>query len=194
MGAGDTVSSVLAFMIAGKASIEDAAYWAQLAASMEIQHVGVVSFTKNELLQRFEFGESSSKIVTLEQLCRTLPSEVPVVFTNGFFDNISAGHLKFLDQLKTLQGFNVVGINSDKSIARQKGENPLLNERERALLLSAVEAVDRVVIFNELDASMMIRRIRPQIVVKGKRFFNKKMPEEKASEETGAKLEIYPEY
>ena len=53
MGAGDTVSSVLAFMIAGKASIEHAAYWAQLAASMEIQHVGVVSFTKNELLQRF---------------------------------------------------------------------------------------------------------------------------------------------
>ena len=194
VGAGDTVSSVLAFMIAGKASIEDAAYWAQLAASMEIQHVGVVSFTKNELLQRFEFGESSSKILTLEQLCRTLPSEVPVVFTNGFFDNISAGHLKFLDQLKTLQGFNVVGINSDKSITKQKGENPLLNERERALLLSAVEAVDRVVIFNELDASSIIRRIRPQIVVKGERFLNKKMPEEKALEETGAKLEYFPEF
>ena len=194
VGAGDTVSSVLAFMIAGKASIEDATYWAQLAASMEIQHVGVVSFTKNELLQRFEFGESSSKILTLEQLCRTLPSAVPVVFTNGFFDNISAGHLKFLDQLKTLQGFNVVGINSDKSIAMQKGENPLLNERERALLLSAVEAVDRVVIFNELDASSMIRRIRPQIVVKGKHFLNKQMPEEKAIEETGAKLEFFPEY
>ena len=194
VGAGDTVSSVLAFMIAGKASIEDAAYWAQLAASMEIQHVGVVSFTKKELLQRFEFGESSSKILTLEQLCRTLPSEVPVVFTNGFFDNISAGHLKFLDQLKTLQGFNIVGINSDKSIAKQKGKNPLLNERERALLLSAVEAVDRVVIFNELDASSMIRSIRPQIVVKGKRFLNKQMPEEKAIKKTGAKLEFFPEY
>ena len=194
VGAGDTVSSVLAFMIAGKASIEHAAYWAQLAASMEIQHVGVVSFTKNELLQRFEFGESSTKIMTIEQLCRTLPSELPVVFTNGFFDNISAGHLKFLDQLKTLKGFNVVGINSDNSIDEQKGALPLLNERERALLLSALEAVDRVVIFNELDASSMIRRIRPQIVVKGERFLNKKMPEEKAIEETGAKLEFFPEY
>ena len=84
--------------------------------------------------------------------------------------------MKFLDQLKTLNGFNVVGINSDKSIDEQKGALPLLNERERALLLSAVEAVDRVVIFNEHDAGSMIRRIRPQIVVKGQRFLNKKMP------------------
>ena len=88
----------------------------------------------------------------------------------------------------------MVGINSDSSIAAQKGELPLLNERERALLLSAVEAVDRVVIFNEHVASAIIRKIRPQIVVKGKSFLNKKMPEEKAIEETGAKLEFFPEY
>ena len=194
VGAGDTVSSVMAFMIAGKARIEDAAYWAQIASSMEIQHVGVVSFTKKELLQRFEFGESYTKILTLDQLCGTLPNELPIVFTNGFFDNISAGHLKFLNQLKSLKGFNVVGINSDKSITEQKGVLPLLNERERALLLSALEAVDRVVIFNELDASSMIRRIRPQIVVKGKSFLNKHMPELKAIEETGAKLEFFPEH
>ncbi len=194
VGAGDTVTSVLAFMIAGKANIEEAAYWAQLAASMEIKHVGVVSFTKNELLQRFEFGESSMKISSLEQLCQTLPKDLPVIFTNGFFDNISAGHLKFLDQLKTLKGFNVVGINSDKSITKQKGKPPLLNERERAMLLSAIEAVDRVVIFNELDASSMISSIRPHVIVKGKSFLNKKMPEEKVIKEIGAKLEFFPEY
>ena len=123
-----------------------------------------------------------------------MPSELPVVFTNGFFDNISAGHLKFLDQLKTLKGFNVVGINSDNSIDKQKGAYPLLNERERALLLSAVEAVDRVAIFNELDAGSTIRRICPQIVVKGERFLNKQLPEKKAIEETGAKLEFLLEY
>ncbi|GIT73024.1 MAG: hypothetical protein Ct9H300mP28_28380 [Pseudomonadota bacterium] len=59
------------------------------------------------------------------------------------------------------------------------------------MLLSAVEAVDRVVIFNELDAGSMIRRIRPQIVVKGKHFLNKKMPEEKAIEETGPNLNFF---
>lgn len=194
VGAGDAVSSVLTYMLAGKADIEHAAYWAQLAASMEIQHVGVISFTKNELLQRFDFGETSSKIMTSEQLCRNLPRDLPVIFTNGYFDDISAGHLKFLHQLKTLKGFNVVGINSDSSISEQKGELPLLNERERALLLSAVEAVDRVVIFNERDASSLIKCIRPQTVVKGERFRNKQLPEKKAIEETGAKLEYLPEY
>ena len=194
VGAGDAVSSMLAFMLAGKAKIEHAAYWAQLAASMEIQHVGVVSFSKNELLQRYDFGETSSKIMTPEQLCRSLPQELPVVFTNGYFDEISAGHLKFLHQLKTLKGFNVVAINSDKSITEQKGQPPLLNERERALLLSAIEAVDRVVIFNEQDASSLIRSIRPQTIVKGEHFRKKKLPEKEAIEETGAKLEYFPEY
>jgi cytidyltransferase-related domain len=123
-----------------------------------------------------------------------LPNDLPIIFTNGFFDNISAGHLKFLDQLKTLKGFNIVGINSDESIAKQKGNPPLLNERERAMLLSAIEAVDRVVIFNELDASSMISSIRPQVIVKGKSFINKKMPEKKAIEEIGAQLEFFPEY
>ncbi|MDG1486642.1 MAG: PfkB family carbohydrate kinase [SAR324 cluster bacterium] len=194
VGAGDAVSSLLTFMLAGKSDIEQAAYWAQLAASMEIQHVGVVSFSKNELLQRFDIGETSAKIMTPEQLCRSLPQEQPVVFTNGFFDEISAGHLKFLHQLKTLKGFNVVAINSDQSIAMQKGQPPLLNERERALLLSAIEAVDRVVIFDEQDASSLIRTIRPQTVVKGEHFRKKKLPEKEAIKETGAKLEYFPEY
>ena len=132
--------------------------------------------------------------MTPEQLCLSLPLGQPVVFTNGFFDEISAGHLKFLHQLKTLKGFNVVAINSDKSITMQKGQSPLLNERERSLLLSAIEAVDRVVIFNEQDASSLIRSIRPQIVVKGEHFRKKKLPEKEAIKEIGAKLEYFLEY
>jgi len=194
VGAGDMVSSMLTFMLAGQAKIEQAAYWAQLAASMEIQHVGVVSFTKNELLQRFDYGETSAKIVTQEKLYRNLPQEIPIVFTNGYFDEISAGHLKFLHQLNTLKGFNVVAINSDRSITKQKGHPPLLNERERALLLSAIEAVDRVIIFDDADASSLIRNIRPTIVVKGKHFEKQLLPEQEAICESGAKLEYFPEY
>ena len=194
VGAGDMVSSMLTFMLAGQAKIEQAAYWAQLAASLEIQHVGVVSFTKNELLQRFDYGETSAKIVTQEKLYRNLPQEIPVVFTNGYFDEISAGHLKFLHQLNTLKGFNVVAINSDRSITKQKGHPPLLNERERALLLSAIEAVDRVIIFDDADASSLIRNIRPTIVVKGKHFEKQLLPEQEAIRESGAKLEYFPEY
>ncbi len=194
VGAGDMVSSMLAFMLAGKANIEQAAYWAQLAASLEIQHVGVVSFSKNELLHRFDYGETSSKIMTTEKLLSTLPQELPIVFTNGYFDEISAGHLKFLHQLKTLKGFNVVAINSDRSIAKQKGQPPLLNERERALLLSTIEAVDRIIIFDDPDASNLIRNIRPAIVVKGERFRKQQLPEQEAIQKTGAQLEYFPKY
>ena len=76
----------------------------------------------------------------------------------------------------------------------QKGKPPLLNERERAVLLSAIEAVDRVVIFDEQDASSLIRSIRPQTVVKGEHFRKKKLPEKEAIKETSAKLEYFPEY
>ena len=194
VGAGDMVSSILTFMLAGQANIEQAAYWAQLAASLEIQHVGVVSFSKNELLHRFDYGETSSKIMTTEKLLSTLPQELPIVFTNGYFDEISAGHLKFLHQLKTLKGFNVVAINSDRSIAKQKGQPPLLNERERALLLSTIEAVDRIIIFDDPDAGNLIRKIRPAIVVKGERFRKQQLPEQEAIQKTGAQLEYFPKY
>tara|TARA_B100001250_G_C19305965_1_gene574065 strand:- start:52 stop:597 length:546 start_codon:yes stop_codon:yes gene_type:complete len=181
-------------MLAGKSDIKHASYWAQLAASMVIQQVGVVSFSKKELLNRHDHGKNSSKIMTLEQLCTSLSKNLTIVFTNGFFDDISAGHLKFLHQLKTLNGFNVVAINSDNNIKQQKGKPPLLNEFERALLLSAIEAVDRVVIFNENDASSLISKIRPQIIVKGEHFRNRNIPEKKAIKEIGAKLQYFPEY
>ncbi|MGA1599031.1 MAG: adenylyltransferase/cytidyltransferase family protein, partial [bacterium] len=150
---------------------------------------------KAELLHRFDFGETSSKIVTLEQLSRFLSlQDQPVVFTNGYFDEICAGHLKFLQQLKVLRGFNVVGINSDRVITEQKGRAPLLNERERAMLLSSVETVDRVVIFDDPDASRLIERIRPQVVVKGERFREQTLPEAVAIEAAGARIEYLQEY
>ena len=195
VGAGDMLISVLAFLIAGNASIEQAGYWAQLAAGMAIQHVGVVSFSRAELLHRFDYGETSGKIMTLEQLRRSLPhQELPLVFTNGYFDDVSAGHLKFLHQLKTLKGFNVVAINSDRSISQQKGEAPLLNERERALLLSAIESINRVIIFDDIDASHLIRTLRPEMIVKGEHYRNQSLPEQEAIDEVGASIEFFPEY
>ena len=102
--------------------------------------------------------------------------------------------MKFLHQLKTLKGFNVVAINSDHSIAKLKGQPPLLNERERALLLSTIEAVDRIIIFDDPDASNLIRNIKPAIVVKGERFRKQQLPEQEAIQKTGAQLEYFPKY
>ena len=79
-------------------------------------------------------------------------------------------------------------------IAKQKGQPPLLNERERALLLSTIEAVDRIVIFDDPDAGNLIRNLRPSIVVKGERFRVQQLPEQEAIQKTGAQLEYFPEY
>ena len=147
------------------------------------------------LLHRFDYGETSGKIMTIEQLSRYLPhQELPLIFTNGYFDDISAGHLKFLHQLKTLKGFNVVAINSDRIISQEKGKAPLLNERERALLLSSVESVNRVIIFDEKDASQLIRILRPAWVVKGERYRDQSLPEKNAIDDVGASIHFFPEY
>lgn len=196
VGAGDMVVSVLGMLLAEKVPVEIAAYWAQLAAAMEIQHVGVVSFERSEIRQRFVFGHSSAKIVTphrLLQQLRTQPQH-PLVLTNGYFDQLSSGHLKFLSQLRQLKGFNVVAINSDASILRQKGHPPLLDEWERARLLATLDAVDRVIIFDEDDCSELLRRLRPHIVVKGERYQTRELREASVLAEIGARLEFFPEY
>ncbi|MBF0353437.1 MAG: bifunctional heptose 7-phosphate kinase/heptose 1-phosphate adenyltransferase [SAR324 cluster bacterium] len=195
VGAGDMTVSVMAFMLSGKASVHHAAFWANLAAGMEIMHVGVVSFTKEELLHRMEYGQSSVKIVSLPQLLKDLANQSrPLVFTNGYFDNISSGHLKFLQQLKQFKGFSIVAINSDFSIKSQKGESPLLNEHERAELLASLESVDRVIIFNENDVADLLRKIKPDILVKGARFQTMPIYEQKTIDEIGIQIRFLPEY
>ncbi len=195
VGAGDMVVSVLAFMMAGQASIENAAFWANLAAGMEIMHVGVVSFTKSELLHKLELGHSSSKVVSLEHLLNHVKNQAePIIFTNGYFDNISAGHLKFLQQLQKFKGVRVVAINSDRSIEQQKGKPPLLNEKDRASLLASIEAVDWVVLFDEPNVNQLITQLCPVIVVKGERYREQQLPEHAAIQRVGASVHYLPEY
>lgn len=195
VGAGDMVISLLAFLLANNAPVEHAAFWANMAAGMEITHVGVVSFTKDEILQHLDLGYESHKIVTISNLLKNIKKEnLPINLTFGYFDNISSGHIKFLQQLKKFKGVLVVAINSDLSIENQKGQKPLLNEKERAYLLASIEAVDWIVIFNESDANNLIRNLRPNTVIKGERFQNKELPESQAIKEINAKLHYLKEY
>ena len=91
-----------------------------------------------------------------------------IVFTNGCFDLLHPGHIYTLTQAKSLGEVLVVGINSDASVKRLKGaQRPILSETERVLLLSALEVVDYVTIFNEDTPLELIRLLRPQVLVKG---------------------------
>lgn len=89
------------------------------------------------------------------------------IFTNGCFDILHLGHIELLKFCKSL-GYVVVGLNSDKSIKKLKGENrPIFSEQERKVLLESLKFVDEVIIFDELTPYDLIKTITPDIIVKG---------------------------
>ena len=91
-----------------------------------------------------------------------------IVFTNGCFDLVHAGHVRLLERARRLGDLLVVGLNSDRSVRRLKGKGrPVLSARERALLLAALESVDYVTVFNEPTPRRLIERLRPHVLIKG---------------------------
>ena len=91
-----------------------------------------------------------------------------IVFTNGVFDLLHPGHVRYLQQARALGGALVVGLNSDASVRRNKGpERPINGEEERAEVLAALECVDAVVIFDEDTPADIVRFVQPDILVKG---------------------------
>ena len=91
-----------------------------------------------------------------------------VVFTNGVFDLLHPGHLRYLQQSRALGDALVVGVNSDRSVRAIKGENrPVTPERERAEILAALSCVDVVVLFDEDTPYALIARLQPDVLVKG---------------------------
>jgi rfaE bifunctional protein nucleotidyltransferase chain/domain len=91
-----------------------------------------------------------------------------VVFTNGVFDILHPGHVRYLQQARALGDLLIIGLNSDASVRRNKGpERPINNEAERAEILEALECVDAVTVFDEETPAEIIRAIQPDILVKG---------------------------
>lgn len=91
-----------------------------------------------------------------------------IVFTNGCFDILHAGHVIYLSKAKSLGDALVIGLNSDNSVKKLKGKSrPIVSQKNRAILLAALEAVDLIVIFNELEPIKLIKAIKPDVLVKG---------------------------
>src|SRR5271163_3880740 len=101
-----------------------------------------------------------------------------IVFANGVFDLLHAGHVRYLQAARAEGDLLVVGINSDASTAKLKGEGrPILTERARAILVAALAAVDYVVIFDELDVRSLLRELQPDVHAKGTDYTPETVPE-----------------
>ncbi|MGK0289222.1 MAG: D-beta-D-heptose 7-phosphate kinase/D-beta-D-heptose 1-phosphate adenosyltransferase [bacterium] len=189
-GAGDVVTTFLGVLLSAGEAPANAIQIANLAAGLEIKHVGVVPIVLDDLLKKLQRSSTNKKIVVLEELVQILETEKDkIIFTNGYFDNLSAGHLRFLLEMKRFHGKVVVAINSDRSIERDKGIKPLLSEEDRAKLLASLEDISWVVIFDHESASDIITKINPDVVVKGDSFRDTILPEQTAIQACNATLE-----
>jgi rfaE bifunctional protein nucleotidyltransferase chain/domain len=113
-----------------------------------------------------------NKIMSMEnakiQIKKWQNNDEKVVFTNGCFDVLHAGHIKYLFKAKSLGNHLVIGLNTDSSVRILKGKNrPLQDEQDRALILAALEAVDLVILFDEDTPLEIITFLKPDILVKG---------------------------
>lgn len=139
----------------------------------------------------------NSKVLTREELSR-LVSEAKaagrtVVFTNGCFDILHVGHVRYLQQARSMGDVLVVGVNTDESVRRLKGpERPINSENDRSEVLAALACVDYVALFGEDTPIELIRAIRPDIDVKGGDYIIEDMPEAVVMREIGGRVEIIP--
>jgi D-beta-D-heptose 7-phosphate kinase/D-beta-D-heptose 1-phosphate adenosyltransferase len=114
-----------------------------------------------------------------------------IVFTNGVFDILHAGHVQILQRAKRLGDVLVVGLNSDASVRRLKGEaRPINHERDRLALVAALDPVDHAILFEEDTPADLIRALRPHVHVKGGDYTAESLPEIDAVREVGARVEI----
>lgn len=113
-------------------------------------------------------GQFYSAPTALLEKINSVRKNKKIVFTNGCFDLLHIGHVKYLKEAKSKGDFLVVGINADASVKRLKGPTrPIQNETDRSEILAALEAVDATVIFTEDTPENLIKSIRPDILVKG---------------------------
>lgn len=127
-------------------------------------------------------GEHTSKIVSREELRGRVQqwreSGNKIILTNGCFDLLHVGHIRYLHAARQLGGKVVVALNSDASVRELKGHGrPLMNEQERAEILAALTDVDAVVIFPEPDVRAIIREIHPDVQAKGTDYTADSVPE-----------------
>ena len=174
-GAGDTVIASIAFAISAGKSIEETAAFANLAAGVVVGKIGSATVTIDEI-EEYEASlhksTSDAHIKTFEEIeavvSRYRSNGKRVVFTNGCFDILHVGHVKYLQIAKSFGDILIVGLNSDESVSRLKGPTRPVNIAEdRAYLLAALEAVDFVVLFGEDTPYDLIKMIKPDILVKG---------------------------
>lgn len=169
-GAGDSVLATLGYCLGQGDNIKKAIETANLAAAVVVGKVGSADASWDEIHALSH--TNTGKIKTADEMENIInkmrKNDAKIVFTNGCFDILHLGHISYLRKAKELGDVLIIGLNSDSSVKRLKGEQRPINcEFDRAKMLEALEFVDFVVIFDEDTPSALIEKLRPDILVKG---------------------------
>lgn len=174
-GAGDTVIATMAASLAGGLELQTAVELANMAAGIVVGKTGTVPIASHELIAALTPSSaiaSTEKVLDFERIqlraAEWRAGGETVVFTNGCFDILHVGHITLLEECRRFGSKLVLGLNSDASVVRLKGPTrPIIGERERARVMSALAAVDAVVLFGEDTPLELIRVLKPNVLVKG---------------------------
>lgn len=194
VGAGDTFTAATAMALAAGALTEQAVRIGIDAAAIAVTRGRTSTVSAQDLLRRVSLADATP-VRSLKDVVAQLEIDrfhgKRIVFTNGVFDILHAGHINLLRRAKALGDVLVVGINSDASARRLKGpRRPVNREADRLALVSALDAVDYAVIFEEDTPAEVIRSLRPDVHVKGGDYQADTLPELDAVREVGAEIAI----
>jgi D-beta-D-heptose 7-phosphate kinase/D-beta-D-heptose 1-phosphate adenosyltransferase len=200
-GAGDTVISVLALCMASGVATEQSIQLANLAAGIVVGKLGTAPIEKQELLNLLGPAlavHAEDKLApTLEELVRRVnrwrANAERIVFTNGCFDLLHAGHIALLEEARHHGERLIVAVNSDASVAALKGVNrPVVSEGSRARVLAALAAVDAVIVFDDATPLELILATQPDVIVKGGDYDPNTVVGAKEAESWGGRVVIVP--
>jgi D-beta-D-heptose 7-phosphate kinase/D-beta-D-heptose 1-phosphate adenosyltransferase len=199
-GAGDTVIAVLAAGLSGGLDLHSAIALANIAAGIVVGKVGTAPIDRKELIAELTPSSSvgsAEKILSRERLLVRVAewraTGQRIVFTNGCFDLLHVGHITLLEQCRRFGDRLVLGINTDASVQRLKGPSrPIVNQQDRATVLSALASIDAVVLFDEDTPLELIRALQPDVLVKGGDYTEATVVGAELVRAHGGRVEIVP--
>ncbi len=203
-GAGDTVVSIMALALGAKVSLFDAMILANAAAGRVVEKWGTQPIYREELIEALEdrsrnvgFRSTAGKLKELDELKQLIgrigKRKKKVVFTNGCFDILHAGHISYIEEARALGDLLIIGVNTDASVRRLKGASrPIVPMKERMRLLAALGAVDYVVSFDDDTPAKIIKELMPDILAKGADYEIHQIVGADTVMEAGGKVERIP--
>jgi D-beta-D-heptose 7-phosphate kinase/D-beta-D-heptose 1-phosphate adenosyltransferase len=195
-GAGDTVVAVLSAALAAGSSVRNAMEIASVAAGLAVSEIGAVAVSASQIAEALSLNRTGKVLGRIELSVRAATWRAQgkrIVFTNGCFDLLHAGHVSLLRKAAALGDVLVLAINSDDSVRRLKGPNrPIVTSSDRAELLAALSCVSAVSVFDEDTPLELLRAVRPHVLVKGQDYELTDVVGREIIEADGGRVELVP--